>query len=78
MSAPTKAIRAVTLNRNIYEVGQPNSFSGQPGAMMRVVEFIIITERNGQMAPVPYVEIWAGGQLWIEFDAHYAQGIEYF
>ncbi len=72
-------IRSVAIMGNIHTVGQESSFDGMPWASpQRRVTKIVKSERNGQMASVPYIEIWAGDLLWIEIDAGQCQGVEYF
>lgn len=52
-----------------YMVGNKFSESGDK------ITKIKLAERNGQMAPVPYIEIWNGDLIWIEFDASHATQI---
>ncbi len=72
-------IWSVAINGNIFRIGEPNTFSGfESQEIVRTPTRIAKSERNGQMASVPYIEIWAGDLLWIEIDAGQCQGVEYF
>lgn len=75
-------VRAVIIGKNCFRVGEANTFTGWPvdadsHGVERTVTRIAISERNGQMAPIRWVEIWAGDLLWIEIDSSQCQGIEY-